>query len=71
MTITLQRRCQPGINCLRSRLCGIRMKTTCCSASLVTEEAIPVEKRLAAFPAAQRRQAPVSTAKKLGCRVLM
>jgi len=31
MKITLQRQCQPGINCLRTPLGGVRMKTTRCS----------------------------------------
>jgi hypothetical protein len=58
MNITLQGRCQPGINCLRTLSCRVRMKTTYrsnyCSTQGVIKRCIffPVEKRLAASPAA-------------------
>jgi len=38
MKIALQEPCQPGINCLRSLSCGVRMKTTYCSIQQVTEK---------------------------------
>src|SRR6266849_4006104 len=55
MKITLQRRCQPGINCLRTLSCRVRMKTTYRSPNRVTEAVrFPVETRLAASPEARQ-----------------
>src|SRR6266853_5328054 len=55
MNITLQRRCQPGINCLRTLSCEVRMKTTHRSPNWVTE-ARPTSRRDAACRVSRRAQ---------------
>ncbi len=61
--ITLQRRCQPGINCLRKTSCRVHLETPHLRVAVVTKEACltsrrPGAVRLSASPAASRARRP-------------